>query len=404
MRLNDKAIKAAKPAERPYKLGDGAGLHLQVNPNGGRWWRFRYRYAGRERMISLGTYPATPLKAARHKRDECRRLLECDPPVDPSAHRQAQKAAQADSFKIVAEEFLSQSDAADSTIAKTRRRLEMYIYPTLGNAPIVSIDAPTLLRALRRAESKGSPETAQRIRQACSQIFRFAVASGKAGHDPAADLRDALKAVETKGLAAITEPKAVGKLMRDVSNYSGSPVTAAALELLALTLTRPGELRQARWEEFDLEAGTWIVPASRMKSRRRTPHPHAVPLSTQAVEILQQLREQTGDGDLVFPTNRPGRPLSENALSYALKRLGYQGKQTAHGFRKTGSTILHSLGFDSDVIEKQLAHVVPGVRGIYNLHAYAEERTVLMQAYADHLAMLRDGEDKVVPLKGAVNE
>jgi integrase len=387
--LTDIALKALRPREKPYKVSDGRGLYVIVRPDGARWWRFRYHWAGREKLLSLGTYPDVSLKLARDRRDEARQLLNRG--VDPSADRQAQRQAHIDTFKAVAEDWLArQRTLKPGTVAQLRRRLEVYVYPRIGRHPIATITAPELLRMLRRIEGKGNHETAHRVRSLISRIFRYAVGHGLADRDVAGDLRGLLTPVKGNNFAAITAPKRIGELLRAIDGYHGQPQVMAALRLAPLVFVRPGELRAAEWGEFDLEHREWRIPAARMKMGTE----HLVPLSSQAAAILEELRLHTGEGVLLFPSLRSrARPISDNTLNGALRRLGYSGEEhTAHGFRSMASTRLNELGYPPDVIELQLAHVERNkVRAAYNRAERIAERRAMMQAWADYLDGLKSG-------------
>lgn len=390
--LTNLQIKSAQPKSKTYKQTDGRGLYLQVNPNGSKWWRFRYKFGGREKLLSLGTYPDTSLKSAREKREAARQLLADD--IDPSAERQAAREAQASTFKAVALEWLEVAGNPSSgalkqvTIKQLTRRLEKYAFPKLGNSPISSIEPRDLLRVLRRLEANGTHETAHRVRALCSRVFRYAIATGRAERDIAADLKGALAAVKTQHFAAIVEPRRIGELLRSIDGYEGHETVAAALRLAPLVFVRPGELRAALWDEFDLEAGEWRIGAERMKMGR----PHLVPLASQAVEILEDLHAHTGDSDYVFPSIRSKeRPMSDNTLNAALRRLGFaKHEMTAHGFRSMASTRLNEMGYPPDIIELQLAHQETNkVRAAYNRAERLAERRDMMQAWADYLDGLR---------------
>lgn len=403
--LTDKALRALKPREKPYKRSDEKGLYVIVRPDGAVWWRFKYRYGAVEKGLSFGTYPDVTLKRAREKRAEARVLL--DREIDPAENRKARKAMNAgsNSFKAVAEDWINKGcpprkggqNLADVTMRKNRWLLGK-LYPVLGTHSVDTIEPPDLLKVLRRVESEGKHETARRCLRTASRVFRYAIRTGRATRDPAPDLADALIPQTVVHRPAITEGKAFGALLRKIGGYGGQPATKAALELLALTFVRPGELRLARWREVDLEGESpkWVVPLERMKMRNRDgATDHVVPLSTQAVALLEGLRPITdrGPDSYVFPSLRPGRPLSENTLAMALRSLDVDTKvdHCPHGFRASASSILHELGWDSDVIEAQLAHTRPGVGGIYNRSIRLAERTRLMQAWANHLDALRGG-------------
>ena len=401
MKLTDTKIKNAKPQERPYKLFDGGGLYLliarQADGTASRWWRLKYRFRGREKVLALGVYPAIGLKAARAAAAVARKALLCG--VDPSVEKASAKLVQSDTFKAVAEEWLGMQakKLATVTLSKARWMLETFTYPRLGDKLINEIKAPEMLAALRAIESKGHHETATRTKQRVGQVMRYAIATGRAERDITADLRGALAPVPTKNRAAITDPSRVGELLRAVDGYQGEPATAAALKLAPLTFVRPGELRGAEWREFDLEAAEWRIPPERMKMGEA----HIVPLSRQAIEILTGLRATSHKTRFLFPSLRTrDRPMSENTLNAALRRLGYTAEQmTAHGFRAMASTLLNEQGFPPDVIELQRAHAERNkVRAAYNRATRLPERRKMMQAWADYLDALRAGAN-VVPLR-----
>lgn len=397
MPLNDTAIKAAKPGEKPQKLADEKGLFLLLKPTGAKLWRVKYRFAGREQLLSLGAYPETSLKRARERRDDIRRQAAAG--IDPSAARKAVKAAQAGegSFEALAREWYHQFAPGWSPehAGRVLRRLEADLLPWLGKRPVKELEPPELLACLRRIQARGALETAHRA----LQTFRYAVATGRALRDPAADLRGALPPVRVKHFAAITDPKAIGALLRDLDGYEGSFVTRCALQLAPLLFVRPGELRQAEWAEFDLAAAEWRIPGHKMKMR----HEHIVPLSRQAVAILHQLQPLTGRGRYLFPGLRTAdRPMSENTVNAALRRLGYeQSQMTGHGFRSMASTLLNEMGWHRDAIERQLAHAEKdGVRAAYNRAEHLPERRKMMQAWSDYLdGLKRSG--KVIPIHKA---
>jgi len=386
--LSETKIRAAKLKERPYKLFDKRGLFLLVTPTGGRLWRLRYRIGALEKLISLGAYPDVTLKRAREKRDDARRLIADD--IDPSAQRKAQRAALLDTFEGVAKEWLAlqSKSLAPETISILGARLNSALYPYLGNRPVASITAQELLIAIRRIEARGRHETAHRVRALAGRVLRYAVATGRAQHDVAADLKDALAPVESRNFASVTDPARVGELMRAIDGYSGYPVTALALKLAPLVFVRPGELRAAEWSEFDLPNGEWRIPAARMKMKE----PHIVPLARQAIAILRELEPLARGGRYLFPSLRTReRPMSENTINAALRRLGYSSEeQTGHGFRSMASTLLNEQGFPPDVIELQLAHTERNkVRAAYNNAQRLPERRKMMQAWADYLDGLR---------------
>lgn len=395
--LNDTAIRAAKPAKKPQKLTDGGGLYLLVNPNGSRWWRFKYRLDGKEKLLSVGVYPDVSLKKARERRDDARRLLADG--IDPSQKRQAEKFSQADSFEAIAREWFDKFSVnwVERHSSKIKARLENDILPWLGSRPIGKITAPELLACLRRIESRGALDSAHRASQSCGSIFRYAVATGRAERDPTGDLRGALPSPQTKHYASITEPAKIGELLRAIDGYEGSYVVRAALRLAPLVFVRPGELRAAEWSEFNLEKAEWRIRAERMKMREV----HIVPLSKQVIAILEELQPLTGSSKYVFPSARSNtRPLSDNALNAALRTMGFkQGTITTHGFRSMASTTLNEQGWNRDAIERQLAHGErDGVRAAYNFAEYLPERRKMMQSWADYLDGLRTGA-KVISFK-----
>ncbi len=400
--LTEPKLRHARPCEKPYKLTDGGGLYLLITPTGrrqgGKWWRFDYRFAGRRKTLSFGTYPDVTLKAARGKRDAARRLLAEG--ADPGEARKAEKrAGNEGTFKAVALEWhTKQSEKWDAGHAdRVMKRLERYVFPWIGDRQIKAITSPDLLALLRSVESSGKIELAHRVHQIVSQAFRYAVATGRAERDPSADLKGALTPVKTVNRAAVTTPQAVGELLRAIDSYTGSLTTKCALRLAPLTFVRPGELRRAEWPEFDLNAATWRIPAAKMKMRAD----HIVPLSHQAVAIIRELQPLTGRGRYLFPSERThDRPMSENTINAALRRMGYaKDEMTGHGFRAMASTLLNEQGWNKDVIERQLAHAERNkVRAAYNRAEHLPERRKMMQAWADYLDSLKAGAD-VVPLK-----
>lgn len=402
MALTDSAIRTAKPQEKPYKLSDSGGLFLLVTPKGGKWWRLKYRADGKEKLISLGTYPEVSLKDAREKRDEARKLRAAG--VDPSAHRKAAKAAreaeQSNAFGVVAREWYAKKAPTWEAVTakKELARMEKDLLPWLGAKPVNTITAPDLLAVLRRVEERGAKDTAHRIKQLAGQIFRYAIATGRATYNPVPDLKDALLPVRQTHHAAMTDPKLVGELLRACDGYRGTLITKCALRLAPLVFVRPGELRKAEWSEIDLEKAEWNIPAEKMKMRQ----PHLVPLSSQAVAILRELQPLTGNGRYVFPHPREKqKPMSDNAILAALRRMSF-GKEemTGHGFRAMARTILDEvLQVRPDFIEHQLAHAVRDPNGrAYNRTAHLAERRKMMQLWADYLDSAKAGAD-VVPIK-----
>jgi integrase len=389
MSLTELAVRAAKPAPKPYKVYDERGLFLLVKPNGARLWRFKYSHSGVEKLLSLGAYPDVSLRQARTRRDEARRLVADR--IDPSAKRQAEKSARENTFAAVADEWLqAKKDAlSESTWERDRDQLVKLVGPYLGTRPITEIEAPELLAVLKRLESKGIRDTAHRVRAVCGRVFRYAIATGRATRDVSADLKGALAPKGTQSYAAITNPAKVGQLLRAIEDYDGQATTHAALKLAPYVFVRPGELRAAEWSEFELDRREWRIPAKRMKMGEL----HIVPLAQQAVDILRELQPRTGSGRYAFPAiGKRERPMSENTLNAALRRLGYAKEEmTAHGFRSIASTLLNEQGWNPDLIELQLAHKERNkVRAAYNRAQRLEERRKMMQAWADYLDGLRD--------------
>lgn len=410
---SDATIKAKKPQAAPYRLPDGDGLYLLIRPDGKKWWRLDYTHEGKRKTLSLGTYPETGLALARTKAAAERELVAAG--IDPSEARKSKKAQRAeaqeierqlaegiplaDSFEAIAREWFNKFSAGwvASHGDKIIRRLERDIFPWLGARPIAEIKAPDLLSAVRRIEDRGAIETAHRALQNCGQVFRYAIATGRAERDISADLRGALVPVSKTHLPAITDPKQIGGLLRSLDGYAGFFVTKCALRIAPLVFVRPGELRKAEWAEIDLDNAEWTIPAERMKMRQ----PHLVPLSRQAAEILRELHAVTGRGQYVFPGARTnGRPMSDNAVLAALRRMGIPKEEmTGHGFRAMARTVLDEvLGFRPDWIEHQLAHAVRDPNGrAYNRTAHLTKRREMMQAWADYLDALKV--ENVVPFK-----
>jgi integrase len=399
--LTELAIRAAKPAAKMYRVTDGQGLYLLIRPNGARWWRWDYRRPSGERnTLSLGVYPEVSLKKARERCYEARRALADG--VDPGAERQAEKIAQSDTFESVAREWFDKFSPnwATTHSSKIITRLEKDVFPWIGARPVNAITAPELLTCLRRIESRGALDTAHRAHQNCGQVFRYAIATGRAERDPSGDLRGALPPAKHVHYPSITEPAQIGALLRAIDGYDGTFVSRCALRLAPLVFVRPGELRAAKWVEFDLERAEWRIPPERMKARVM----HLVPLATQALEILRDLKPLGGRSDYLFPSIRtPAKPISDNTLNAALRRLGYTTDQvTTHGFRSMASTLLNEQGWNTDAIERQLAHGERNeVRAAYNYAKYLPERRKMMQAWADHLDTLRRQADVPVSKDGA---
>lgn len=421
---SDTALRSIKPGDDRRRISDGDGLYLLLFVNGGaHGWRFDYTFAGRRKTLSLGTYPRVGLALARSKAEEARTLVAEG--RDPSAQRKAAKAgfiaakeAEAraaaglpalDSFEHVAREWFGvrKGEWAETYSSKVLGRLVADVFPYIGTRPVADIGAPELVELLRRIEARGVIETAHRVHISIGQIFRYAIATGRAFTNPARDLKDVLKKAVVKHFPAITDPKRLGHLLRAIDGYPGTLVVRCALRLAPMVFVRPGELRQARWEEFDLDAGLWTVPAARMKrtrERKLNGEPHVVPLASQAVEVLRELEPITGRGPFVFRGERHhDRPMSDAAVNAALRAMGFAGEEvTGHGFRATARTILvEHLGVAEVVIEAQLAHTVKDTLGrAYNRTEFRAKRAEMMQLWADYLDRLRAGAD-VVELKAA---
>lgn len=403
MALTDTAIKNAKPQQKTIKLADGDGLYLLLNPNNAKWWRWDYRYGGKRKTLSMGVYPEISLKMARERCREARTLLATD--VDPGEQRKAEKKAKTEAgsntFEVLGREWMAVRGKAwtASYASKTKSALERHVFPTLGARAITEITAPELLAVLRGIESRGIVDMAHRIRQHCGAIFRYAISTGRASHDPVPSLRNALSTVKQEHYAALTDPMEYAQLLRDIHNYCGEATTKAAMQLLALTFQRTQEIRFAEWSQFDFEAELWRIPAEIMKMREA----HLVPLSKQAVVVLKNLQPLTGAGRLVLPSSiSRERPISENTVTYALARMGYRGRMTGHGFRSVASTLLNEQGYRHDVIERQLAHAErDAVRAAYNRAEYLPERKKMMQEWADYLDRLKAGAEVFPFRRGA---
>jgi len=391
MALTVVEVKSAKPKEKAYKLADERGLYLLINPNGSKLWKLKYRFAGIEKKLSLGAFPTVSLSDARNQRDEARKQLtnNIDPGVLKNSIKRSSKLAAENSFEAIAREWHAKFTPKWTKEHGERIliRLEQNVFPWIGRRPIMEVTTPELLSALRRVESRGAIETAHRILQICGQVFRYGIATGRAERDLSADLRGALAPVRKKHHASITDPTEVGKLLRVINDYEGFFVTKCALQLAPLFFVRPGELRRAEWSEFDLEKAEWRIPAEKMKMREM----HIVPLCTQAIAILQELKAFTGEGIYVFPGVRnKKRPMSENTVLGALRRLGYTtDEMTGHGFRSMASTLLNEQGWNRDAIERQLAHAERNnIRAAYNYAEYLPERRKMMQHWANYLEEL----------------
>jgi integrase len=394
MPLTDKAASSAKPREKPRRLFDGGGLYLEVLPAGGKYWRWKYRFAGKEKRLALGVYPEVSLKEARDGRDEVRRLLRQG--IDPSEHRKLTQSARVqaseNTFAAVAVEWLvsEKKRIAESSWKHTERRLTKDVFPWIGSRPISALTAPEILSVVRRAEARGVFETAHRVLAAIGKVLRYGSATGRSCRDLTPDIHDALVKTPKRHYPAITEPAQVGPLLVMLDGYSGTPVVRAALQLAPLTITRPGELRKTEWAELDLDAAERRIPGERMKMKE----PFIVPLSQQAVAIYRELQPLTGRGKYVFPSERsPLRCMSDNAVNAALRRLEIPKEEMCgHGFRAMARTIMDEvLGFRPDFIEQQLAHTVKDPNGrAYNRTKHLEQRREMMQQWADYLDGLRE--------------
>ncbi|MEC4747895.1 integrase arm-type DNA-binding domain-containing protein [Methylomicrobium sp. Wu6] len=400
--LSDIQARRAKPKDKPYKLADENGLYLYITPQGGKLWRFNYRNGGKQKTLSFGAYPYVGLSDAREKLAESRKLLAAG--SDPSAQRKALKAANAEraanSFEVIAREWhhIHMSDKTEDHAKRTLVRLDKDVFPWLGGRPLVEIEAPEILTVLRRIEARGANELAHTAKRTIGQIFRFAIATGRATRNPVPDLQGALKPVLVTHYSAITDPGKIGELLRAVYGYTGNLETRCAFKLSFFVMLRPGEVRKAEWCDINLDRKEWRIPGHKMKMRDE----HIVPLSSQAIEILEEIRPLTGSGRYVFPSVRSAeRPMSENTITGALRRLGYGGDEmTAHGFRSMASTRLNeSHLFHPDAIERQLAHGErDSVRAAYNRAQYLPERVKMLQWWADYLDSLRLGAE-IIPIK-----
>ncbi len=397
MALTDLAIRNAKPTGKLYRLFDERGMYLEVSAAGGKWWRFKYRFEGKEKRLSLGVYPDISLKDARERRDEARKLVAKG--IDPGERKRAAKSAAferaSNSFEVVAREWFAgqQPTWAESHAEKIIQRLEKDIFPWLGKRPVGEIAAPEVLTVIHRIRERGARDTALRAMQNCGQVFRYAVATGRAQRDPTADLRGVLPPVRHENFASITDPGKVAELLRAIDGFQGTFVVKCALLLAPLLFVRPGELRKAEWSGFDLEKAEWRYFVTKTKTE------HLVPLSAQAVATLRELHALTGRRAYVFPGRDPKKPMSEAAINAALRRMGYDTKTeiTGHGFRAMARTILHErLRFPAEVIEHQLAHKVPDALGTaYNRTKFLDDRVAMMQAWADYLDRLKEGAETV---------
>lgn len=401
--LTDTAIRNAKPTDKPVRLFDGGGLYLEIAPSGGKWWRLKYRFGGKEKRYSLGVYPEVTLATARKKRDEAREKLAAgiDPGEAKKAEKRASLLAAAHSFEVVARGWMDErkTTVEPAQHAKTLARMENDVFPWLGKRPIAEIDAPEILVVLKRVDGRGARFTAHRIRSEISRVFRYGIKEGHCKADPARDLVDAIPPAQTTHFASITEPEKVGEMLRAFDGFTGTFPVLCALKLAPMLFVRPGELRKAEWAQFDLDKGEWRYFVNKTKTD------HLVPLAAQAVTILRELHALTGEGVYVFPGARDrNRPMSEAAINAALRRLGYDTRTeiTGHGFRAMARTILHEeLEEKPEVIEHQLAHTVPDSLGrAYNRTKFIKARRSMMQQWADYLDKLKAGAE-IIPIAAA---
>jgi integrase len=404
MPLKDTQIRAIRATDKSIKKADGKGLYIEVVPSGSKLWRLKYRFAGKEKRLALGAYPEVSLAEARKRCDAARALIEQG--IDPGLKRKREKAAAKvsaeNSFERIAEEYLTKMEKdgrAEPTVAKARWFLSL-LKPAIGSLPISEVDPQMLLAALKRLEAKGNYETAKKTRSFASRVFRYAVATARAKHDPADLLKGALIAPKARHYAAILEGPKLGELLRAIDDYSGQPVTKLALQIAPHVFVRPGELRHAEWNEIDLDGAVWRVPEGKMKARR----PHSVPLSRQVIALFKELRSLTGPSGLVFPAfHTSRRPMSENTLNAALRRMGFaKDEVSAHGFRSTASTLLNESGlWNPDAIERALAHGDSNaVRGAYHRGQYWDERVRMAQWWSDYLDQLRQGAEIINLIPG----
>lgn len=408
MALTNTEILNVKPQSKAFKLYDEQGLFLRVTPTGGKWWRFKYRFDGKEKLLSLGTYPDVSLASARERRDQVRKLIASNPPIDPSGKRKDDKAERlankSNTFELWAGKWWQhwQTSKSPRHAEYVKRRLESDVYPRIGNLPINEIAAEHIVDAVKAIAARGALDIAKRAHQTIGQVFRYAIAHGrdsKATRNPAADIRtsDIIETRKKENYARI-EIKELPQLLRAIDASSSLPLTRLAVKLMALTFVRTSELIGARWSEFDLEAAQWRLPADRMKMKT----PHIVPLSRQTIHVIELLKNLTGNGEMVFPNqNNHSKPMSNNTILKALEVMGYKGRMTGHGFRGLASTALHEQGFDHQHIELQLAHQERNeVSAAYNHALYLKQRGTMMQQWADYLDELKAGA-KIIPIKTA---
>ncbi|MFI5330528.1 MAG: tyrosine-type recombinase/integrase [Desulfobaccales bacterium] len=399
-KLTDPKIRQAKPADKPYKLSDGGGLFLLVQPGGSKLWRLKYRFGGKEKLLAIGSYDkGVSLKKAREERDKARnQLVEgIDPVAAKKKEKHAEREQAENTFRAIALNWAETYGARWTDLHRARvvASLEADAFSALGDLPVMEITPPMVLEVIRAVESRGALDVASRVLQRISAVFRFAIQTGRASYNPAADMKGVLKTRKVEHRSTISQGE-LPDFLKKLDSYSGESITKLALRLIILTFVRTGELRGARWEEFDVDQGEWRIPAERMKMRS----PHIVPLSSQALAVLEELRPLTGHFDLLFPSQRDQRkPISENTLLYALYRLGYHKRATVHGFRALACTILNETGFRPDVIERQLAHVERNkIRAAYHRSEYLEERQKMMDWWGACIESMAN-EQKVVLLR-----
>lgn len=396
MKLTARQVDTSRPKDKPYKLSDGGGLYLLVNPNGSRYWRLKYRIAGKEKLLALGVYPDITLAVARQKRADAKKVLAAggDPGQEKQEEKQAKEQAVANSFECLAMEWHSHKSTSWSE--GYAEHLLMYlkkdIFPFIGQKAITDISQVEMLNVLRKMEQRGVLDKLKKTRQACRQIFTYAIITGRAEHNPVSDLAGALKPPKQQHYPHLSADQ-IPDFLRALSEYSGSTITRNATRLLMLTGLRTIELRASEWVDIDFDKGVWNIPAERMKMRR----PHLVPLSIQVRDLLEEIHQLTGRGKYVFPgRNDAGKPMSEASINQVIKRIGYDGKATGHGFRHTMSTILHEQGYNTAWIETQLAHVDKNsIRGTYNHAQYLDGRREMLQWYSDYMGALENGENVV---------
>jgi len=402
MVLSDINIKRAKPSEKSYKVFDGGGLYIEIQPTGGKLWRFKYRFDGKENRLALGKYPDVSLQEARRRHHEAREKLAQG--IDPSAAKKAMKAAKGElatnSFEAIAREWCEtwKKDKSDSHTERTMARLEKDVFPFIGTRPVAEIKAPEVLNTCRRIEKRGAIETAHRVKTSISQVMRYAIATGRADRDPCPDLRGALQPVQPQPLPSLTDPAQVAELLKSIDSYKGTHIVRSALALAPLVFVRPGELRMAKWADIDIQKAEWVFLHSKQKTNIRVKRKLIVPLSRQAVAILKDLLPLTGNDEYVFPGLRPRRPISDGTINKALRTMGYDTRTeiTAHGFRAMARTVIaERLHLDTQWIERQLSHRTSERLGeSYDRAQFLDDRRKMMQTWADYLDRLKSGEIK----------